>query len=200
MPIIFHPHIRYLVKQCFGVLLSLPFQLLLFAFFTNGLRIKDGATVIWLLAPFILLISGISLVGAILAYRNIRYEITEDEIIVHSGVLNKSTKHVPFRTITNMQVTRGFWDRLFGLGTLEIQTAGTGGTKAEEKLVGLDDVQGTYEYVAKVLRGFRNSMSPTQAGSESSQSKQGNSERELLVHILNELRAIRKEIHQSNRS
>lgn len=119
---------------------------------------------------------------------SLRYDIQDDEVIVTVGVITKSVKHVPFRTVTNIKVTRGPYDRLFGLGTLSIQTAGMSGqTGAEESLVGLDDVQAAYQSVATALRRFRTAMSPTQADEEGRVSPDG----EMAV-VVEEVRAIRK--------
>lgn len=96
-------------------------------------------------------------------FRSLRYEILEDEVIVHVGIVTHSVKHVPFRTVTNITVKRDILDRwLFNLGTLTIQTAGMSGqTGAEESLVGLDNVQEVYELVVTELRRFRGGMAPT---------------------------------------
>jgi uncharacterized membrane protein YdbT with pleckstrin-like domain len=101
-------------------------------------------------------------------FRSLSYEVQDDEVIVHVGILTKSVKHVPYRTVTNLQVKRDILDRwFFGLGTLNIQTAGMSGqTGAEESLVGLDDVQPVYELVATELRRFRGGMAPTGTGEE----------------------------------
>ena len=61
-------------------------------------------------------------------YRSLSYEILEDEVIVRAGVLTRTVKHVPYRTVTNITVKQGLVDRWLGLGTLEIQTAGMSGT------------------------------------------------------------------------
>jgi len=100
-------------------------------------------------------------------YRSLRYEIQDDEVVVNVGIWTKSVKHVPYRTVTNMQVKRDVVDRLLGIGTLNIQTAGMSGqTGAEERLVGLSNVQEVYEWVAGELRRFRGGMAPTQADVE----------------------------------
>ena len=101
-------------------------------------------------------------------FRSLSYEVQDDEVIVHVGILTKSVKHVPYRTVTNLQVKRDILDRwFFGLGTLNIQTAGMSGQKgAEESLVGLDNVQDVYELVATELRRFRGGMAPTGTGEE----------------------------------
>jgi uncharacterized membrane protein YdbT with pleckstrin-like domain len=133
------------------------------------------------------------LVAAILVgpyYRSLKYEIHEDEVIVRVGILVKSVKHVPYRTVTNITVKRDIFDRwFFGLGTLNIQTAGFSGNKgAEERLVGLPNVQEVYELVAGSLRRFRGGMSPTQAEEEHATPAGPG----VLREILDEVRAIRR--------
>jgi uncharacterized membrane protein YdbT with pleckstrin-like domain len=98
-------------------------------------------------------------------YRSLSYEVQDDEVIVRAGIWTKSVKHVPYRTVTNLTVKRDILDRwLFGLGTLNIQTAGMSGqTGAEERLVGLANVQEVYEMVVTELRRFRGAMAPTAA-------------------------------------
>ena len=116
--------------------------------------------------------------------RSLRYELHEDEVIMHVGVITRSVKYVPFRTVTNITVKRGLLDRLFGLGSLEIQTAGISGThRAEQHLVGLEDPDAAYELVGKALRRFRGAMGPTAAEVE---------DEDVLRSILEEVRSIRE--------
>ena len=100
-----------------------------------------------------------------LYYRSLSYEIQDDEVIVRVGIITKSVKHVPYRTVTNVTINRGILDRsLFNMGTLNIQTAGmSGSTGAEESLVGLTNVGEVYDLVVKKLRLFRGPMAPTAA-------------------------------------
>jgi membrane protein YdbS with pleckstrin-like domain len=129
-------------------------------------------------------------------YRSLRYEIQEDEVIVHAGIVTRSVKHVPYRTVTNLTVKRDPLDRwFFGLGTLKIQTAGMSGqTGAEESLVGLVNVQEVYELVATELRRFRGSMAPTAAEVEA---EPGREPPEVLHAILAEVRSIRQRLESS---
>lgn len=110
-------------------------------------------------------------IGMILSvpyFRSLRYEILEDEVIVHVGIITHSVKHVPYRTVTNITVRRDIFDRwFFNLGSLTIQTAGMSGQSgAEENLVGLENVQEVYEIVVTELRRFRGAMPPTTAQEE----------------------------------
>jgi membrane protein YdbS with pleckstrin-like domain len=86
-------------------------------------------------------------------YRSLVYEIHEDEVIMHAGVVTRSVTHVPLRMITNLKVHRGPFDRLFGLGTIDIQTAGTiEGNNVAESLVGLCNFREVYDHMSAALR------------------------------------------------
>jgi putative membrane protein len=123
-------------------------------------------------------------------YRSLRYEIQDDEVIVHAGIWTQSVKHVPYRTVTNLTVKRDILDRWLGLGTLNIQTAGMSGQKgAEEHLAGLTVVQEVYDAVAEELRRFRGGMAPTQASVED---EPLTSPPGVLGDILAEVRGIRE--------
>jgi membrane protein YdbS with pleckstrin-like domain len=127
-------------------------------------------------------------------YKSLSYEILEDEVIVRAGIWTKSVKHVPYRTVTNLTVKRGLLDRAFGLGTLDIQTAGMSGsnTSAEESLEGLPNVDEVYDIVAAELRRFRGSMAPTAAEVEG----EPVAAPETLNAILTEIRAIRQSLEK----
>ncbi|MFW9887500.1 MAG: PH domain-containing protein [Candidatus Thorarchaeota archaeon] len=81
------------------------------------------------------------------------------EIYVRKGIITVTEKHVPFRTITNISSKAGPLDRLFGIGTVEIQTAGySGGTQpgkqAEERLEGLHMFESVRDFVLRELRRY----------------------------------------------
>jgi len=128
-------------------------------------------------------------------YRSLSYEIQDDEVIMRVGIWTKSVKHVPYRTVTNLTVKRGILDRLFGIGTLNIQTAGMSGTTgAEESLEGLDNVQEVYDIVATELRRFRGSMAPTAADVEGEAVA---ASPDALSAILTEVQAIRHALEKT---
>jgi membrane protein YdbS with pleckstrin-like domain len=130
-------------------------------------------------------------------YRSLSYEIQEDEVIVRVGIVTKSVKHVPYRTVTNLTVTRDPLDRwFFDLGALKIQTAGMSGQKgAEENLVGLPNSQEVYELVASELRRFRGALPPTQAGEEADPAPAA-APSVPWSELLDEVRAIRQAVEK----
>lgn len=82
------------------------------------------------------------------------------EIYCRKGIINVTKKHVPFRTITNISSRAGIIDRLFGIGNVEIQTAGysggpSGQTGPEEKLEGIKAYEMLTRFILAELRRFR---------------------------------------------
>jgi len=105
-------------------------------------------------------------VGVPLYIRSFEYSViskagtTMPEIYVKKGLVNVTKKHVPFRTITNISSRAGPIDRLFGIGTVEIQTAGYSGgaggqTGPEEKLEGITFYEEVRDFILQELRRFR---------------------------------------------
>lgn len=190
---IFTPDRKYLLKQwLLWTLLALAI-VLGSALLAIPVGMEEGAGAGLILISVVFGLALLFWLGAVFLaapyYRSLRYEIHEDEVIVHVGILTKSVKHVPFRTVTNITVKRDILDRwFFGLGSLTIQTAGMSGqTGAEESLVGLTNVQEVYELVARELRRFRSGMAPTGADVDSPQIE---NEEMTLAAILTEVRAI----------
>lgn len=125
-------------------------------------------------------------------YHSLHYEIHEDEVIMHVGVITKTVKHVPFRTVTNLKIKRGPFDRIFGLGTIDVQTAGRSGESgAEESLVGLSDVREVYNQIVSQLRRL-----PSGQSVSSGHEVREFSGRTTVEDMIEELQRIRKLIKE----
>lgn len=96
------------------------------------------------------------------------------EIYTKKGIINITKKHVPFRTITHVKMRRGPFDRLLGIGTLVIETAGKsdspqgggglialiiqrliGSDSSEEHIEGIRFYEELRDFVLRELRGFQ---------------------------------------------
>ena len=187
----FSPSPRYLAKRVLVMTVIAVTIMVVGLIIAWGVGDEDGpedawgVIVIFVLGNLVWYVPGLLL--TVPYYRSLKYEIQDDEVIVHVGIWTKSVKHVPYRTVTNLKVNRDIFDRwFFGLGSLNVQTAGMSGTSgAEEGLVGLPNHQEVYELVRDRIRRYRGAMSPTAAGEEDSQSEPA------LAAILTEVRAIR---------
>ena len=185
----FTPHSKYQIKMLVSITLIAFLVLLAGGILATLISFDDPPAG---LVTFAIVFFGdllFWLVGMILSvpyFRSLRYEVLEDEVIVHVGIITHSVKHVPYRTVTNITVKRDLLDRwIFKLGSLNIQTAGMSGQSgAEEKLVGMENVQEIYEIVVSELRRFRGGM-PATAG-------QGEPIPDVNASMLEEVQAIRR--------
>jgi membrane protein YdbS with pleckstrin-like domain len=83
---------------------------------------------------------------------------TMPEVYVKKGIVTVTRKHVPFRTITNISSKAGAFDRMFGIGSVNIETAGYSGTSQtgpEEKLEGIVFYEEVRDFILNELRKFR---------------------------------------------
>ncbi|MFX1517005.1 MAG: PH domain-containing protein [Promethearchaeota archaeon] len=126
--------------------------------------------------------------------RNIEYIIEDTEVIVKKGIINKTIKHVPFRTITNVSSRYGIYDRIFGIGTCEIETAGKSGqqTGPEEKIEGISNFKEVRDVVLKELRRFRGQYATTTEVGQPIQYEEAIGDSIFQREVLEELREIRK--------
>ena len=117
----------------------------------------------WIIA-FILtwLIPAVALIP--LYFKSIEYSVkgesgkTMPEIYVKQGIITITKKHVPFRTITNISSKKGLFDRLFGIGSVHIETAGYSGSQQkgpESKLEGIVFYEEVRDFILNELRKFR---------------------------------------------
>lgn len=97
-------------------------------------------------------------------FRSIEYSVkaesgeTMPEIYVKQGVITVTRKHVPFRTITNISSKAGLFDRLLGIGSAHIETAGYSGSNQrgpEVKLEGIVFYEEVRDFILNELRKFK---------------------------------------------
>ncbi|MFX1367518.1 MAG: PH domain-containing protein [Promethearchaeota archaeon] len=118
----------------------------------------------WVVFLCIWIVPGFILVP--LYIRSFRYSVISKkgdampEIFTRKGLFNITERHVPFRTITNISSRAGVIDRLLGIGSVEIETAGftvrgTGQPGPEEKIEGIVFYEELRDYILHELRKFR---------------------------------------------
>jgi len=59
-----------------------------------------------------------------LTYRFYRYELKEDSFRKEQGVIGKKYVSIPYEKIQNVDISRSLFERILGLSTIQIQTAG----------------------------------------------------------------------------
>lgn len=91
------------------------------------------------------------------AFRALEYTIDEDGVKMSGGVVWKKHVTVPYSKITNVDITRGPLQRYYKIGTIHVQTAGSGGKqgeKAELKLTGVRDLEKIREVIIENIKGI----------------------------------------------
>jgi len=152
---------------------------------------------IWMIPAFIL---------TPLYVNRIEYSVVSEsgetlpEIYVKKGIIRITRKHVPFRTITNISSVAGPYDRIFGIGTVEIQTAGYSGaqTRAEERLEGIQFYEEVRDFILQELRKYRGPYTTTTEVVDKEEQIEGPSQsaREMLK-ILREIRDLLRDQKKS---
>ncbi len=124
-------------------------------------------------------------------YRSISYELKEDEIVVYKGIITRSVKVVPYRTVTNLHLVRGPIDRILGIGTLRVETAGySGQASPEAQLVGLQAYDFVHTLVREQLRRYRAVSGATTTEGVPPAADPGRDE--VLAQVLEEVREIKE--------
>ena len=97
-------------------------------------------------------------------FRSIEYSVKAEsgesmpEVYVKKGLLTITRKHAPFRTVTNISTHSGPFDRLFGIGSVHVETAGFSGANQkgpEVKLEGIVFYEEVRDFILNELRKFR---------------------------------------------
>jgi putative membrane protein len=128
-------------------LVSLPaFVILLFPV----LRSSGSAEVVPILA--VLLYGVLALPLIFLRYFRFRYQITEREVLIHSGVLTRQHRSIPIERIQNIEIEQSLLPRLFGTAKVKIETAGSAQTEGVLEYVSLARARDIREIVRTFQR------------------------------------------------
>lgn len=157
----------------------------------DGVTYAQVAVLLWpIIAGIILLEWLISAPLIILWIKNLSYQIEEDRVTIYKGILSKQQQNIPYRAVTDFMLHRSLYDRVLGIGTIRIQTAGQSHTATgyEGQLSGLSN----WAELHQQLRDKLKSLHPVAQATAVSENASSISTDETLRHILEEVKAIRK--------
>lgn len=187
--LVIHPTLKFAFKLWLDIL-SIGIILIIVTILSHQVLIDN---IIVYSIFFILII--ILMIIAFIYTRTMQFEIFSNEVVVKKGVINRTEKHVPYRTVTNISTRFGIYDKIFGIGTVEIETAGKAGRQSgpEEKIEGISNFVEIRNLVLEELRKFRSQYTTATEPDMSS------SYEDVTKSILNELRSI-KDILKNQRN
>jgi uncharacterized membrane protein YdbT with pleckstrin-like domain len=182
-----------LVLSSLALLIALLFQLLLPL--SEDVTSEEVSALVWPIAGGIIFVL-LFVVGPILIIwvKNLSYIIGEEKITIHKGILTKVQKNIPYRAVTDFIVNRSIFDRVLGIASIRIQTAGQSQTPTgyEGNIAGIIDWKGLHE----VLRDRLKKLHPVSEALATKEPTSSATDGDLLVQILKELRAIRKSLEK----
>lgn len=124
--------------------------------------------------------------------KSLSYVIREDRVTIHKGIITKTKQNIPFRAVTDFILRRSLYDRIFGIGSIRVQTAGQSqtGTGYEGNLAGLLDYDGLHSNLREKIKVLHpmstKNLQPKTIGTDS----------EVLENILSELKKIRNKLEK----
>lgn len=89
-----------------------------------------GFLAILALLIIILLVTGIVMLVRFISYRYIWYEYAGDEFSYYSGIISKKRVHIPYQRIQSINQKTSLFQRIAGVCTVSIETAGGAENKA----------------------------------------------------------------------
>jgi membrane protein YdbS with pleckstrin-like domain len=105
----------------------------------------------------------ISILWASFYWNKYQFELGQERITITSGVIGKRVVNIPYERVQNVNIWRGVLDRMFGLYSVQIETAGgfgirgTGGygsrMTAEEEILGVTNPEPIAEFILSKAKG-----------------------------------------------
>ena len=126
-------------------------------------------------------------------YMSFTYELAENEFIIRQGVITRHTTVIPYNRIQNISTTRTLLERILGLATLQIETAGTNPLASEGVLPGVSKKDILISEIMMRVERLKKHDSISK-----SLPQPPKSERELLGEILKELHELNNSLHTSS--
>ena len=193
---------KKLVTKQWGLLLVLSFLVILIALLlqlllplSEDVTPEDVYALVWPIAGGVIFVL-LAVVGPLLVLwvKNLSYIIGEEKVTIHKGILTKVQKNIPYRAITDFIVNRSIFDRILGIASIRIQTAGQSQTATgyEGNIAGMADWEGLHE----TLRDRLKKLHPVSESLATRELVSVTTEGEILAQILNELKAIRKAVEK----
>lgn len=133
---------KAIVTNSLGTIVTalLGFGVIFFMLFVGQdsiVRGVDAPTTWTTLAAAVVLLGALGY--AVLWVKLFRYEVADNEFKKEYGVISKSYTSIPYARIQNVNIKRSLLERMLGISTVEIQTAGNEmAGRAEGRIPGID--------------------------------------------------------------
>ncbi len=131
-----HPHWWYFSRH---ILTGLP--LLALVILTANLQDQDLRNVVRWPVGLLVVVWALWLAGKYLQWLRTYFVVTDQRVLYRSGVLGRHGVEIPLDRISNIDSRQGLWERLIGVGNLDIESAGEDSDTLFENVKHPDAVQ-----------------------------------------------------------
>lgn len=118
--------------------------ILSYAFFTFLFIFNFWIPILWIVSLIAYVILAVPLLLQFIRWKRIHYKITDERVVIRTGILNIHERSILVQKIENFEVTRSLVDRIFNTGDISFFTEG------EHQEGSLDDVP-RISYVEDIL-------------------------------------------------
>ncbi|PKL79926.1 MAG: hypothetical protein CVV25_06505 [Ignavibacteriae bacterium HGW-Ignavibacteriae-4] len=101
--------------------------------------------------------------GILLNYFYFDYTITDQEVVIRSGVLSKKERHIKIDRIQNVTITQNFLHKLMRIAKVQLETAGDATTEGNLDSVSIADS----EKIREIIRNHQHEKSTTKVTEDS---------------------------------
>lgn len=128
----------------------------LFGFMVIIVDVEEGSFyTLWVILVNIIVLA-LTLLWAVLYVEHYSFGVYSDRIEVKRGIIGRREVSIPFGRIQNVEVYRGILDRLMGIGSVHVETAGSSRPiMAEGMIMGLRNPQPVADYLLRRVKGLR---------------------------------------------
>ena len=85
-------------------------------------------------------------------YHTLRYRFDDEGVSASWGILFRREIYLTYRRIQDIHVSRNLFERWFGIGKVEVQTA-SGSSSAELSIEGMENYEAVRDYLYGRMRG-----------------------------------------------
>ncbi len=116
------------------------------------------------LFAFIVVVVLLGILGWEFAYhRRFEYELTNDSLDIDSGVISRRHREIPLRRIQNVDIHRNVIQRVAGIASVGLETAGGGDTEASLEYVAYEEARRLQREIQRRKNGDTEAESPNES-------------------------------------
>lgn len=120
-----HPHWREMVRPVLVLLLGIAAVVAGWLFLPDG---TTGQVLLYIIAGVVLILVAWWSIWPWIVWRTTHYIFTNERVILQFGVFRRERRDIPLARVNNHTMNQTLVDRMFGCGTLVIESAGQDGT------------------------------------------------------------------------